>query len=94
MFVFFFLWPDETETMDTSQGPEMGGVTDSDEITAGSLVQFLGKRLFYGIVRWTGYLPDQLEKIAGLELVCSRLSKIPVVLKLNKNCKPISPFVN
>ncbi len=55
--------------MDTSQGPEMGGVTDSDEITVGSLVQFLGKTLVYGIVRWIGYLPDFFEKTAGLELV-------------------------
>lgn len=48
----------------------MGGVANSDEITVGSLVQFLGKTLVYGTVRWIGYLPDKLEKIAGLELVC------------------------
>ncbi|XP_059416220.1 ubiquitin carboxyl-terminal hydrolase CYLD-like isoform X2 [Carassius carassius] len=59
---------DETEKMDTSQGSEMGGVTDFDEMTVGSLVQILGKELAYGIVRWVGYLPDCLEKIAGLEL--------------------------
>ncbi|XP_042614336.1 ubiquitin carboxyl-terminal hydrolase CYLD-like isoform X2 [Cyprinus carpio] len=59
---------DETEKMDTSQGSEMGGVTDFDEINVGSLVQILGKKLSYGIVRWVGCLPDCLEKIAGLEL--------------------------
>ncbi|XP_016135769.1 uncharacterized protein [Sinocyclocheilus grahami] len=59
---------DGTEKMDTSQGSEKGGVTDSDEITVGSLVQILGKKLSYGIVRWIGSLPDYLEKIAGLEL--------------------------
>uniref|UniRef100_A0A8C1WLJ9 ubiquitinyl hydrolase 1 n=1 Tax=Cyprinus carpio TaxID=7962 RepID=A0A8C1WLJ9_CYPCA len=59
---------DETEKMDTSQGPGMGGVTDSDEITVGSLVQFLGKTLLYGIVRWIGYLPDFPGMTAGLEL--------------------------
>ncbi|KAL1272776.1 hypothetical protein QQF64_028638 [Cirrhinus molitorella] len=59
---------DENEKMDTSQGSEMGGITDSHEITVGSLVQFLGKTLLYGIVRWIGYLPDKAEKIAGLEL--------------------------
>uniref|UniRef100_A0A8C2KRL1 ubiquitinyl hydrolase 1 n=1 Tax=Cyprinus carpio TaxID=7962 RepID=A0A8C2KRL1_CYPCA len=58
----------ETEKMDTSQGPGMGGVTDSDEITVGSLVQFLGKTLLYGIVRWIGYLPDFPGMTAGLEL--------------------------
>ncbi|KAK2889242.1 hypothetical protein Q8A67_014617 [Cirrhinus molitorella] len=59
---------DDTEKMDTSQGSEMGGITDSDEITIGSLVQFLEKTLRYGIVRWIGYFPDKPEKIAGLEL--------------------------
>ncbi|XP_052455629.1 ubiquitin carboxyl-terminal hydrolase CYLD [Carassius gibelio] len=59
---------DGTEKMDTSQGSEMGGVTDFDEITVGSLVQILGKELAYGIVRWVGSLPDCLETIAGLEL--------------------------
>uniref|UniRef100_A0A9J7WZT2 ubiquitinyl hydrolase 1 n=1 Tax=Cyprinus carpio carpio TaxID=630221 RepID=A0A9J7WZT2_CYPCA len=59
---------DETEKMDTSQGAGMGGVTDSDEITVGSLVQFLGKTLLYGIVRWIGYLPDFPGMTAGLEL--------------------------
>uniref|UniRef100_A0A9J7Y1T2 ubiquitinyl hydrolase 1 n=1 Tax=Cyprinus carpio carpio TaxID=630221 RepID=A0A9J7Y1T2_CYPCA len=58
----------ETEKMDTSQGAGMGGVTDSDEITVGSLVQFLGKTLLYGIVRWIGYLPDFPGMTAGLEL--------------------------
>ncbi|KAI2663601.1 Ubiquitin carboxyl-terminal hydrolase CYLD [Labeo rohita] len=59
---------DETEKMDTFPSTEMGGVANSDEITVGSLVQFLGKTLVYGTVRWIGYLPDKLEKIAGLEL--------------------------
>uniref|UniRef100_A0A9J7WVX9 ubiquitinyl hydrolase 1 n=1 Tax=Cyprinus carpio carpio TaxID=630221 RepID=A0A9J7WVX9_CYPCA len=63
-----FCFSDETEKMDTSQGSEMGGVTDFDEINVGSLVQILGKKLSYGIVRWVGCLPDCLEKIAGLEL--------------------------
>lgn len=66
-----FCFSDETEKMDTSQGSKMGGVTDFDEINVGSLVQILGKKLSYGIVRWVGCLPDCLEKIAGLELVCS-----------------------
>ncbi|XP_059426952.1 ubiquitin carboxyl-terminal hydrolase CYLD isoform X1 [Carassius carassius] len=59
---------DETEKMNTSQGPGMGGSTDSDEITVGSLVQFLGKKIFYGIVRWIGQLPDYPGMTAGLEL--------------------------
>ncbi|XP_073708564.1 ubiquitin carboxyl-terminal hydrolase CYLD [Garra rufa] len=59
---------DETEKMDTSQSADIGGVTDCDEITVGSLVQFLGKTLLYGTVHWIGYLPDKPEKIAGLEM--------------------------
>ncbi|XP_048055919.1 ubiquitin carboxyl-terminal hydrolase CYLD isoform X2 [Megalobrama amblycephala] len=60
---------DETEKMDTSQSPEMGGVTDSEEISLGSLVQFIvGKKIVYGIVRWIGYLPDYPEKSALLEV--------------------------
>ncbi|XP_067314522.1 ubiquitin carboxyl-terminal hydrolase CYLD [Pseudorasbora parva] len=60
---------DETEKMDTSQSPEMGGVTDSEEISIGSLVQFIvGEKLAYGIVRWIGYLPDYPEKSALLEV--------------------------
>ncbi|XP_058634497.1 ubiquitin carboxyl-terminal hydrolase CYLD isoform X2 [Onychostoma macrolepis] len=81
---------DETEKMDTSQGPEMGGVTDSDEITAGSLVQFLGKTLVYGIVRWTGYLPDKPEMIAGLELEDSSAGVTDGIYKGKRyfNCPP------
>ncbi|XP_016095754.1 ubiquitin carboxyl-terminal hydrolase CYLD [Sinocyclocheilus grahami] len=59
---------DGTEKMDTSQGPGMGGITDSDEITVGSLVQFQGKTLLYGIVRWIGCLPNFPGMTAGLEL--------------------------
>ncbi|XP_051562271.1 ubiquitin carboxyl-terminal hydrolase CYLD isoform X3 [Myxocyprinus asiaticus] len=60
---------DECEKMDTSQGPEMGNVTDSAEITVGSLVQvILGKGPAYGTVRWIGFLPDFPEMRAGLEL--------------------------
>lgn len=58
--------------MDTSQSPEMGGVTDSEDISVGSLVQFIvGKKIVYGIVRWIGYLPDYPEKSALLEVVYS-----------------------
>lgn len=88
--------------MDTSQGPGMGGVTDSDEITVGSLVQFLGKTLLYGIVRWIGYLPDFPGMTAGLELVGSlytsltvvTLSEIPVVLKRNKTISQFHHLLN
>lgn len=60
---------DETEKMDTCQSPEIGGVTDSEDISVGSLVQFiLGEKLTYGIVRWIGYLPDYPEKSALLEV--------------------------
>ncbi|XP_043097161.1 ubiquitin carboxyl-terminal hydrolase CYLD isoform X2 [Puntigrus tetrazona] len=59
---------DEIEKMDTSQGPGTRSATDSEEITVGSLVQFLGKTLVYGIVRWIGHLPDFPGMTAGLEL--------------------------
>ncbi|KAK7144803.1 hypothetical protein R3I94_011026 [Phoxinus phoxinus] len=60
---------DETEIMDTSQSPEKGAVPHSEEISVGSLVQFIvGKKIAYGIVRWIGYLPDYPEKSALLEV--------------------------
>ncbi|XP_077054695.1 ubiquitin carboxyl-terminal hydrolase CYLD [Siphateles boraxobius] len=60
---------DETEKIDTSQSPDMGGVPDSEEISVGSLVQFIvGIKISYGIVRWIGYLPDYPEKSALLEV--------------------------
>ncbi|XP_051752653.1 ubiquitin carboxyl-terminal hydrolase CYLD isoform X2 [Ctenopharyngodon idella] len=60
---------DETEKMDTSQSPDMGVVTDSEEISVDSLVQLtVRENLVYGIVRWIGYLPDYPEKSALLEV--------------------------
>lgn len=58
--------------MDTSQSPDMGVVTDSEEISVDSLVQLtVRENLVYGIVRWIGYLPDYPEKSALLEVVYS-----------------------
>ncbi|KAG1972751.1 ubiquitin carboxyl-terminal hydrolase CYLD isoform X3 [Pimephales promelas] len=60
---------DETEKMDTSQSPDMGGVPHSEEISVGSLVQFIvGKKIAYGIVRWIGFLPGYPEKSVLLEV--------------------------
>jgi len=56
--------------MDTSQSPDMGGVPHSEEISVGSLVQFIvGKKIAYGIVRWIGFLPGYPEKSVLLEVV-------------------------
>lgn len=55
------------EKMDTSQNQEMDSASDSEGISVGSLVQYMGNKL--GIVRWIGYLPDFSEKSAGLEVV-------------------------
>lgn len=58
---------DTDEKMDTSQNQEMDSASDSEGISVGSLVQYMGNKL--GIVRWIGYLPDFSEKSAGLEVV-------------------------
>ncbi|XP_056606123.1 ubiquitin carboxyl-terminal hydrolase CYLD isoform X1 [Triplophysa dalaica] len=59
---------DETEKIDISHYPEIGGVVDSAEITVGSLVKVIYNGPVYGIIRWIGYMPDFPEKRAGLEL--------------------------
>lgn len=73
--------------MDTSQSPDMGGVPDSEDISVGSLVQFIvGKKIAYGIVRWTGYLPDYPEKSALLEVVGYNILYILYQLSLRNSC--------